>query len=312
MGGLGHPESAPGEKGKLVRTSPEVLGLLCSGNQVEPLNKGISQAYWVTIQAAIQAGIKCQAGLQVGLDGATTTFPQCCGQPCLVLTSCSRNVQLHHEVFSSCVQLSDSCPSLHLTDIFSWAQLQMPHSGVLLMLCSPRPPDHTQQATALPGSQINNYTTEPVPSQTKPLPHRLISQSRYSNFKDLIMISLSSTWHWYNPAPFNGTWLLLAFSVLINNQGKQHQHQVFNHWNLSLVFRAWFSNYYSVHCVPLINSALRTDFRGSAAQGAQHVICTVLIKYCLCRWNFYQCYGKEIASTWNCMAGLLLVELHQP
>lgn len=32
--------------------------------------------------------------------------PQCCGQPCLVPTSCSSNVQLHHEVFSSCVQLS--------------------------------------------------------------------------------------------------------------------------------------------------------------------------------------------------------------
>lgn len=216
-------------------------------------------------------------------------------------------------VFHLCAAVFDSCPSLHLTAIFSWAQLQVPRSGVLLMLCSPGLPDHTQQGTegALPGCLHHRACAQP--DQIPPLPGpRLISQPRYSNFKDLIMISPSSTWHWYNPAPFNGTWLLLAFSVLINNQGKQHQHQVFNHWNLSLVSRALFSTYYSGHCVPLINSALRTDFRGSAAQGAQDVICTVLIKCCLCGCNFYQWYGREIANTWNCIAGLLLVQLHRP
>lgn len=177
----------------------------------------------------------------------------------------------------------------------------------------PHPAGYSGSSSRLLPGKPGQHRVCAQPDQTPPMPGpRLISQSSCSNFKDLIMISLSSTWHWYNPVPFNGTWLLLAFPVLINNQGKQHQHQVLNHWNLSLVFRAQFSSYYSDHCVLLINSALRTDFRGSAAQGAQHLNCTALIKCCLCGCNFYQWYGKEIASTWNCMAGLLLVQLQQP
>lgn len=167
------------------------------------------------------------------------------------------------------------------------------------MLCSPGPSDHTQEATvgALPGcSQINNYTTEPVLSQTKPLP--CLGPDWLPNPGT----ATSRTWSWSHsarlwssPVPFNGTWLLLAFSVPINNQGEQHQHRVFNHRNLSSVFRAQFSSYYSDHHVPSINSACGTDFRWSAAQGAQDLICTVQIKCCLCGCNFYEWYDKEIA-----------------
>lgn len=90
--------------------------------------------------------------------------------PHLLLQKCAVSPR---GVFQLCAAVLDSCPSLHLTAIFSWAQLQVSRSGVLLMLCSPGPPDHTQQATvgALPGcSQINKDTTESMPSQTKPLP----------------------------------------------------------------------------------------------------------------------------------------------
>lgn len=52
-----------------------------SRNQVEPPDKSISQAYWVTSQAALQAGTRCQAGLQVSLDGAITMFPSAVGNP---------------------------------------------------------------------------------------------------------------------------------------------------------------------------------------------------------------------------------------
>lgn len=44
--------------------------------------------------------------------------PQCCGQPCLVHGSCSRNVQLHHKVFSSCVQLSLIAPPHFIWKLF--------------------------------------------------------------------------------------------------------------------------------------------------------------------------------------------------
>lgn len=90
--------------------------------------------------------------------------------PHLLLQQCAASPR---DVFQVCAAVFDIRPSLHLTAIFSWAQPQVPRSGVLLMLCSPGPPGHTQQATvgALPGcSQVNNYTTESVPSQTKPLP----------------------------------------------------------------------------------------------------------------------------------------------
>lgn len=223
MRGLGHAESAPGDKGKPVRTSPAVLGLLCSRNQVEPLNKSISQAYWVTTQAALQAGTRCQAGLQVGLDGDTNTFPSAVDNPAWSSPPAPETCSFTTRCFPAVCSCLWYCPSLHLPAVFSWAQLQLPHSGVLLMLDPrtpwPHPTGYSGNSPRLLPSKQLHHRARAQSDQTPPKPGpRLISQSRYSNFKDLIRISLSSTWHWYNPAPFNGTWLLLALSVLINNQ----------------------------------------------------------------------------------------------
>lgn len=71
---------------------------------------------------------------------------QCCGEPCLVHTSCSGKVQLPHWVLSSCVQLT-WIPAPHCIWQFflgNSAQLYMPLSCVLFTVWSLVLPDPHQ------------------------------------------------------------------------------------------------------------------------------------------------------------------------
>lgn len=128
MGGLGHPEAAPGDKGKPVRTSPAVLSLLFQESGGAPRQE--HQSSLLSDQPGSTTGRKQVSSWIAGrFRWSYNHVPQRCGQPCLVPTSCSSNVQLHHEVFSRCVQLS---------------LIAVPHSTGQLFLVGLNPRCHVQ------------------------------------------------------------------------------------------------------------------------------------------------------------------------
>lgn len=107
-----------------------------------------------------------------------------------------------HEVLSSCATaVLDTCPPMALDSSFQVTRLR---SRSPFQVCSPEPPDRTDQAGAprwatTPGSRNAASRASALPGPG------LIAQSRRSRSRDLIMISLGWTWHWYSPAPSNST-----------------------------------------------------------------------------------------------------------
>lgn len=99
--------------------------------------------------------------------------PQCYGQPCLVPTSCSRNVQLHHKVFSSCVQLSLIAASHFIWQLYLVGLNSMFRCAVNAVVSRtpwPHPTGYSGSSPRLlPGKQWHHRVCD-RPSQTKPLP----------------------------------------------------------------------------------------------------------------------------------------------